>query len=354
VKTRWLQWVLAVLAVVAIGAVLRNIDWPATAGCLAGIGLRAPLVVVPYFFVLTFDSLGWRSTFENPSRLPIPMLFRLRAATEAVANSAPAGVAMGETLKVILLERRLGIPLTEGAANAVVSKFAMALAQGLFLVGGLGFASATLRANSHRLIGRDGLEIFALGVAALFLALVLLALTHVARGGLLMGGLGILRRVAWPRLARLIVKLEAPFTAVDHGMAAVARVPKSQLVLAVAGFLVGWICLGLENWVILALVGADMSPKEALSMEAAVSIVRILFFFIPSALGAQEASYYGLMRVFGIEHAEVIAASFMILKRAKELFWILCGYSFLSAMQVRRNDIARLSRGAVAQGRPAV
>jgi len=349
-KARWVyRLVVLALAGAALLALSRAVDWTATLASLTQLGWLAPIVLVPYLSVLVCDSLGWQATFEKPERMRLGALLRLRVATEAVANSLPAGVAVAETLKAIVLQRRFGLALSEAAANVVVSKFALAIAQSLFLVFGLSVASPTLRRHSQQLIQREGLEYVGLAAALLFFLVACGALLVVARGRLLTRALGQLRRVLPARWQPRLAALESPLEQVDHALAGVGRLPRSQLLRAVALFLCGWTSLGLENWLILRFLSPGLPFTSAISIEAVVSIVRIVFFFIPSALGAQEATYYLLLRVYGVPQPEVVAAAFMITKRAKELAWIGIGYGALWTLNVRVPTVTPGSSSAVVQ-----
>jgi len=62
------------------------------------------------------------------------------------------------------------------------------------------------------------------------------------------------------------------------------------------------------------------------------------FFFLPGGLGAQDASYYGLLALYGVPNPEV-AAAFVILKRSKELFWIALGYLLLLWLPARVREV---------------
>jgi len=68
---------------------------------------------------------------------------------------------------------------------------------------------------------------------------------------------------------------------------------------------------------------------QCIAMEAIVSIVRMVFFFVPGGVGPQDLSYYALLNMWGVPHAEAIAPAFTVIKRAKELCWIGLGYLLL-------------------------
>src|SRR5687768_14359434 len=96
--------VCGVLAAVAIAWLASAVDWAAARSALATLGPRAPLIAIPYCFMVACDTIGWRATFERLDGLRLGLLWRMRVATDGVMNSLPGGVALGEALKIVLLK----------------------------------------------------------------------------------------------------------------------------------------------------------------------------------------------------------------------------------------------------------
>jgi uncharacterized membrane protein YbhN (UPF0104 family) len=318
---------------------MGRVDVSAALGVLSRMGVWAPLIAVPYLFVHFADVLAWRQTFEDEARPGVRFLWRARLCAEALANSLPAGVALGETVKVVLLTRGAGLPIAKAASNLLVAKLATGIAQLSFVLLGLVLARRTLEARSMDLIGRPNLETWGLVAAGSLLIVLSVTLLALARGLVASRLLALVRRGSSSRWRARLERLEKPFADFDYGMAAAARMPRGQLARAITYGFISFLFLGLETFVILWLLSANVSLQNALSMEAFVSIVRVLFFFLPAGLGAQEASYYAFLRACGVAEAETLAAAFMIAKRAKELLWVGTGYVLLSLQHVKLADL---------------
>jgi uncharacterized membrane protein YbhN (UPF0104 family) len=267
--------------------------------------------------------------------MPLAPLWRVRTAVDAVAGSVPGGVAVGESLRVLLLEREFGLPFAEGVSNAVVSRLVMAAGQGVFVVCGIAMAGFPAGPPSTRSAGLAGGGLVGLAAGLAFSGLMGGTLVVLSRGHLLSRLLGRLESAWGGRWRATLSGFREPLERLDRGLAAMSRVPRGQRALALTMFLVGWLSLGVECWLILRLLGASVPIATAVSVEAIVSIVRIGFFFLPGGLGAQDASYYGLFKLYGVPHAEAISAAFVIVKRAKEVFWIALGYLLLLLSPVR-------------------
>lgn len=340
-RERWIRIAFVVVAIAGLLMFARNVDWPAALRALSQLGVRAPLIALPYAIVMCCDTFGWRNTFEVPQAFGYFALLRVRIATEAVSNSLPAGPAIGETLKAVIMQRRFDMTLTDAAANVILAKVTIAIAQAFFTVGALVFAAPILQDSSQRFIGGPGLEWLSFGLAFGFLSFAMLVLWAVVRGRLAGRLLHRTLSISSPRLRQRLERFVPAVQRADHALGVMARVPRLQTVLSLLAFIGGFVCLGLEDFVILSLLGSGVSAPEAIALEAVLAFVRIAFFFLPAALGAQEGVAYFALRAFGVAEPEVLTAAFMVAKRAKELFWIGIGYGLLSSLHVRVGDARR-------------
>ena len=61
----------------------------------------------------------------------------------------------------------------------------------------------------------------------------------------------------------------------------------------------GWFAEAGETWVLLRLLGVDLSFAAVLAFEPVVSFARSAAFFIPAGLGVQDAGYMAFLRQAG-------------------------------------------------------
>jgi hypothetical protein len=200
----------------------------------------------------------------------------------------------------------------------------MAMAQILFV---LSVAVLFLGGGKSALLERSAGGAGTLVIGGIILIPLLAGLMLVYTGPRLSQFSNLLNRVRWAPLQRFLVGIAPNLKSIDSYVREFGSLNRSRLVQSLLAFFVGWIFIGLESYVILSLLGARVAVWQALSLEAVASLLRITFFFLPSALGAAEIAYGMLIASFGIPDAISMAAAFIAVKRSREVLWILLGYS---------------------------
>lgn len=95
-----------------------------------------------------------------------------------------------------------------------------------------------------------------------------------------------------------------------------------------------WALGGLEAWVTLRLMGIAVTAPEALAIDSLVTSLRTFGFFMPAALGVQEAAYVLVCGLFGLSPGEAMA--FSLVRRARDLLLGLVGLALWHNLEVRR------------------
>ncbi|WEJ99577.1 MAG: lysylphosphatidylglycerol synthase domain-containing protein [Candidatus Sphingomonas phytovorans] len=92
---------------------------------------------------------------------------------------------------------------------------------------------------------------------------------------------------------------------------------RRRVALAFALNLLGWIASGIGGWIVLLMMGADISIWSALSIESLIFTLRSVAFAVPGAIGVQEAAYALAAPLFGLPPETALALS--LAKRARDL-----------------------------------
>jgi putative membrane protein len=113
-----------------------------------------------------------------------------------------------------------------------------------------------------------------------------------------------------------------------HSLLALQEVAPSGLLHALC-----WTLGGLEAWVTLRLMGISVTPLEALAIDSLVTSLRTFGFFMPAALGVQEAAYVLVCALFGLSPSEAMA--FSLVRRARDVLLGLIGLAVWQDLEMR-------------------
>jgi len=314
---RGLKGALLLLGLALLGLILWRVGPGAVLTALWPVGWGVPVLILAYLPVWVLDTLGWKFAFPAGSpRVPLLRLFGIRLTGEAFNVLTPTLEVGGEAVKSFLLMRE-GVPTVQALASVVVAKTSLAVAEVLFLLGGLGVA----------------VQVFALP-------------TSVQRGmglTLLLGGAGVgvflflQRRGLFGAVARLSRRLglarrfwreqASAVAALDETLRAYYARP-GRGALSVGFHLLGWLVGVTEVALILWYLNLPVTAASALALEAGHQLIRAATFFIPAKLGAQEGGSLILFSALGFPAALGVAVS--LLRRVREIAWVALGLLLLA------------------------
>ena len=234
-------------------------------------------------------------------------------AGEAFNLTTPTASVGGEAVKAWLIRHH--VPLHEALPSVIVAKTTITIAQGLLLVVGLPCAWALLPHDSPLLRVMFWLllvEVLAVG-----------GFVAVQVGGLLGRGGRALGRFAF------LEKLAGGLGRLDDSLAVFYRTQPVRLALSIFFHFLGWLGSALEVWVVLQLLGVDISLTAALLVEAFSTAVRFATFMVPASIGALEGGHVAIFTALGL--GGTTGMSFSIVRRIREATWIGVGFLALAA-----------------------
>jgi hypothetical protein len=310
---------------------------------VAQIGPLAPLVLVPYFVAVCLDTVGWQRIFtEMGLRLRLRRLLSVRFATEAVLMSAPGGSVLSDTIKPFVLKATDRVPISATLTSVTLRKWAIMAAEVPYLVIGWLVGFGLYRAASSAVIGQPtGFEWIAIGVITGLLACVSIGYAMLSGGRMTERVYMILLRVL-PGFLRVHLRAAHDGArSLDAYLRQVFTQRRRGLALAVGLYVVHWFIEAFETWLIVRLLGFPIDFMHAVAIESACSFLRAMAFFVPAGLGVQDLGYAILFGVAGVPDAVDFGLAFTLVKRSKELVWVLIGYCILLALPVRRGPAAQ-------------
>jgi glycosyltransferase 2 family protein len=311
-------------AALLVVLVMRN-DPQALLDTLAALSWRILIVLIfPFPLVNFLDTLGWRFAFRRPG-VPMRTLYFARLAGEAVNVTTPTASLGGEAVKAWLVRRHVSVETA--TSSVIVAKTTITIAQGLLLVAGIVCAWWALPRDSAVLRGMQWLLLVEVVAVGFFVAAQV--------GGLFAGGGRLLKRFG------LLAPESAGLARLDDSLAAFYRGEPRRLSLSIGFHFLGWLTNALETWVILVLLGIDISIVGAVVIEAFSTAIRFATFMVPGSLGALEGGHVAIFVALGF--TGTVGLSYSLVRRIREATWVGIGFVALVVLRSGETPIPAVS-----------
>lgn len=318
-----------------------------SASCMTGVPLPISIDVLSALLVMVltsslgiwFDVLGWRSLFvsfhESPSA---SKAMAIHLASEAVARTIPGGVPIADGIRIALVHRSSPVSKVEIFTAAFSRRLFLGFAQGAFLTVSSLAGISLISDMTRGFPGGNAMEWLAPSIGLGMM--IVLATIGIASGGerTVVGIATAVRRIPFVRTRRWITRLAEQMIAVNHRMRAIRGFGSRRLFRSAMLFLAVWILEAAETYFVLRILGFGPSIVQAGLLESLVAAARLAAFFIPGGFGVQEGGYVGLLAALGLATGASSAAVFLLLKRVRDLLWILGGYGLLLAFGFRASQ----------------
>ncbi len=290
---------------------------------LSGLQWKLLPLLVFYPIIFAWDTLGWGFSFPQglPKRVPFHDLYFIRIIGETMNAVIPFAASLGgEPIKAELLKRRYDIPLADGLASILIVHTTFWVSLNVFVIGGI---VATLRTMPLTPVLWNSVLIFlvTLGLVAVLLIIGL----H----------LGIFKQVhalgnKW-KWWGLSGDRGQRFLKLDQDIRTFYTADPKRFFLSTFFNFLGWFTGTFEVYYIGNLLGMNIGLAEAWLFEALIQVLRIVTFFIPSSIGAQEGGIVLIFSQFGF--ATPVSLAFALVRRLREIVWIGFGLFLWSLIE---------------------
>jgi len=327
IDARLLKWALFLVGLLTLLGLVGHIGAERILEVGTTLGPIAILMILlPSVLMYGLDTLGWRFTLSRhiPS-LPFWRLCVIRMAGEMVNLTTPTASLGGEPLKAYLLKSS-GVPMEDGLASVVLSKTTLTLAQVGYIL--LGISLSVWILPSSGWAGSVTLPIVGIFVSVGLLLFGITVFVIIQRHGLFGSLLGLLRR--WRIHFTYLEVREQKLLALDRSVQAFYTHNRPAFFQSTGTFFLGWLTEALEVYAILFFLGAPIDIPTALAIDALATVIKGGTSFIPGSVGAQEGGNILLLVTFGF--SELTGTLFALVRRFRELVWIVLGLICLAAM----------------------
>ena len=310
------------VGLVVLGGLIWHIGLSQIRETVERVGFVASCIILtPLLVVYLLDAYGWSLTLGQwTRRVGFVRLFMVRMAGEAINVTTPTAMLGGEPMKAYLLTR-YEIPMVEGLASVVTAKTIMSLAQILFMLLGLGATLWLVGGGEYNVpVAFVSMGLLGFGV---FLFLV------VQRYGI---GKGLLTVAdACGIRSQRLEAWRSQLLELDHMIRTFYRQRRRTFLLSLGVHFTAWLTELFEVYAILYFLGAEVGWLSAFSIAATAVLIKGSVSFVPGGLGAQEGGYLFLLMALG--YGEATGITFALIRRVREIFWILIGLVFLAVLR---------------------
>lgn len=327
-KRRQARWPLRALgtavALALLATVFRHIDRARVVSLVWGLGPAAPLFLLPSVLAIACETFAWQHAIAKMAR-PVRFLslFRVRVASESLAAVLPMGALWADTARPSLLARHTELPLGEGVASVVARKYLLVLSQAGYLLLGFFLGRPALEDGFRRAAGMPALCCLPLLGAAVLIAAAELSALAFRGGSVFRTLLNFASRVPRNPLGAGLRALDEGTRHTDRAAARFFRMRYPDRIWLSLSCLAGWILEAVETWIFITVLGAHVSPGDALAVETIVVLGRHVFVVLPGGLGVLELGY---ATFFGAAGASLdVCAAFVLMKRLREVTWAAIG-----------------------------
>ncbi len=342
----WTGYAGLCLGILLIVYLFSQVDLQGAIGRISKIGISSLLILLPYLALHLIETFTWIQLFpESTPAIPFFKLLKIQVISETVSMTLPAGVAVGEPLRPFLCYRFLKIPLPAAVASVAIRKLMLGVAQGLytFIAALAGFS--LLQKASVQMLGFEGLGYIMLTTGTLIFLFFLFLLMLLLNGKAAHNLHGILMRIPFKRIKVWLIAKESGFQDTDQELKSYNGPFTFRLFMVMIYYLLAWFTLAIESYIILTLLGVHISFLQILAIDSAITILRALFFFIPSGLGVQDLGYLAFFQALGIHDFLALGGAFVLLRRFKEVLWYAAGYGVMFFSGVHLRDAQGASNG---------
>lgn len=317
-----IRWLLLAAGLVVLSGLIWHVGLSQIRETVERVGFVAfCIILAPLLVVYLLDMYGWSLTLGQwTSRVGFVRLFMVRMAGEAINATTPTAMLGGEPMKAYLLTR-YEVPMVEGLASVVTAKTIMTLAQILFMLSGLGLTLWLVGEGEYNVL----VALVTLGLLG-FGVFLFLILQHYGIGR------GLLAVADTCRIRSQRLETWRPqLLELDHTIRTFYRQRRRTFLLSLGVHFVAWVTELFEVYAILYFLGADVGWLTSFAIAAIAVLIKGSVSFVPGGLGAQESGYLFLLMALG--YNEVTGITFALIRRIREILWILIGLVFLAVLR---------------------
>ncbi len=333
------------LGIVLVVFQFRQIDFASVVLRISSIGFSSVFILLPFLMLHLLETVAWIRVFPpSITAISFSKLLKIQFIAETISMTLPAGMAIGEPLRPFLCHKFIGLPLPASVASVAVRKLLLGVAQGLYTIIGAVAGFSLLQTVSIPIFPFAVLGYIMVGAGTMVFLVFFVLLFLLLNGNAAQNVHKLLMFVPFKKVKMWLLAKEAGFLDTDEELRSFDGPFAGKLFFVLLIYILAWFMLAIESFIILRLLGVELSFLQVLAMDTAITMLRGIFFFIPSGLGVQELGYRLFFQTLGM-HDFADYGAFVLLRRFKELLWYSFGYGVMFFSGVHLRDAEEVSNG---------
>jgi 1L-myo-inositol 1-phosphate cytidylyltransferase len=303
---RWARPLLSVAGLALLAFLVFRTGAGAILGQLARFGPWFLAVAGLAFLWIFLQACAWSIIQASHfHRVPLMRLFRVKIIGDTLNTLLPSANVGGDAARAFLI--RSDAPLKESIPGVLVDKTVEAFAASLFLACGflIGLTVVDLPAWMDA-VAAVGLALTAAGIALFILLQLKGALWAIDKVGRII-----------PRVRRLAAGREHHIRDLDENICTIYKHLDARTAAATALHFAARVLGAVEVYLVMAVLGAPLSPVQALFLSAGVTIINTAFFIVPGQVGVQESAHMLVLQLLGFPAA--LGLSLGVIRRVRKL-----------------------------------
>jgi len=301
--------ILTILIIICLAVFMATTDMALVFEQLSHIGFGFLWLIALSFGAFVMGSLAWKFCFEEYDEISVKTLFFVRTIGETVTIINPTNIIAGEASKVALLQQE-GISKQAKIDSILISRMILIFSQLILTALCVLFLAYRYQFLTTAVLIL-GIIVFLLIMSIQFLNQKTLQRKIIKAG----------------KLRRFITGFLVQSIRFRRRFVSFLKYRKKQLALAFLCSSIHWLFGASELFVILKFLEIDPLFLNALTVDMGVVIVKSIGGFVPAQIGVEEFGNKYMLALIGVI-GPGIWISVSILRRAKQLFWIILSALF--------------------------
>lgn len=285
------------------------------------LGWSIILIFIPYVIQLSLNTLSWSLLIKTEKKeYSFFDLIKIKLAGDFL-SIFPSGNITADPFRAFLLKNH-GVPLVDGMASVYLFRIFLAKAQVIYILVGL-ISASFLFLGANRDIIQGGF------IFTIILAFIMAFVYYIAsQKGLATVLLAILDKLKLQ--FSFIENRRSHFLSFDEKILTFYKSHKKEFILSLSLMISAWFFGAVELYLIFYLLNDPISIYGAVTIESVISVIKVIFFFIPGQVLIQDISTKGMFNILAPGLKEAIVGTYISLRRIREAFWALLGFYIFS------------------------